>query len=201
MTTPDKRKIDEFWTWFRSIAASLVANVENSTLLQELDTKINRLGSDLSWEIGPGGCEPWQLVISPNLSRDLRPRAQEIISYAPVVEGWEFHFAKEAERLGYKLLVERTDGREPIQLDASHWSFVLLRYPDGGQEILLQGDNLASLDDDERWQAAAITLESILGEEVLLDKISEFELVDELEPRFAEKRKPIQRLRETVLAA
>lgn len=67
--------------------------------------------------------------------------------------------------------------------------------------MLLQGDNVTSLDDDERWQAAAITLESILGEEVLLDKIGEFELVDELEPRFAEKRQPIQRLRETVLAA
>lgn len=76
-----------------------------------------------------------------------------------------------------------------------------MRYPDGSHELLLQGENLPPLDDDDRWQAAAITLESILGEDVLLDKINEFELVDELEPRFAEKRKPIQRLRETVLAA
>ncbi|HEY6305023.1 MAG TPA: hypothetical protein VI488_01030 [Candidatus Angelobacter sp.] len=76
-----------------------------------------------------------------------------------------------------------------------------MRYPDGSHEILLQGDDLSPLDDDERWQAAAITLESILGEDLLLDKVKEFELVGELEPRFAEKRKPIQRLRETVLAA
>ncbi|HLJ25433.1 MAG TPA: hypothetical protein VKY85_01865 [Candidatus Angelobacter sp.] len=75
-----------------------------------------------------------------------------------------------------------------------------MRYPDGAQELLLRGNNLTSLDDDERWQAAAITLESILGEEVLLEKIDEFELVDQLEPCFAEKRKPIQHLRETVLA-
>jgi hypothetical protein len=201
MAIGDKRKIDEFWTWFRSIAAPLAANVENSPLLEELDLRIRKLDSELSWEVGPGSCEPWQLVISPNLDRDLRPRAEEIISSAPVVGGWEFHSARRPKEWNYKLLMERPDGREPVQLDASNWSFVLLRYPDGGQELLLQGDNLASLNDEERWQAAAITLESILGEEVLLDKISEFELVDQLEPRFAEKRKPIQRLRETVLAA
>lgn len=200
MTIRDKQKTDEFWTWFRSIAASLVANVENSPLLEELDVRIRELDSELSWEVGPGSCEPWQLVISPNLDRDLWPRAEEIISSAPVVEGWEFHSARRPKEWDYKLLMERPDGREPVQLDASHWSFVLLRYPDGGLELLLQGDNLASLDDDERWQAAAITLESILGEEVLLDKISEFELVDQFEPRFEEERKPIQRLREVVLA-
>lgn len=201
MTITDKRKIDEFWAWFRSIAAPLAANIENSPLLEELDARIHDLDSELSWEVGPGSHEPWQLVISPNLDRDLRPRTQEIISHAPVVQGWEFHAARRPKEWDYKLLMERADGRDPVQLDASRWGFVLLRYPDGGQEVLLQGDNLSSLDDDERWQAAAITLESILGEEVLLDRISDFELVDQFEPRFAEKRKPIQHLRETVLAA
>jgi hypothetical protein len=197
----DKRKIGEFWIWFRSIATSLAASVENSALLQELDARMRELDPELSWEVGPGSCEPWQLVISPNLDRDLRPRAQEIISRAPVVQGWEFHSARRPKDWDYKLLMERSGGREPVQLDTSQWGFVLLRYPDGGQEILLQGDNLSSLENDERWQAAAIALESILGEDLLLDKIDEFELVDQLEPRFAEKRRPIQRLRETVLAA
>lgn len=161
---------------------------------------MRELDSELSWEVGPGSCEPWQLVISPNLDRDLRPKAQEIISHAPVVQGWEFHSARRPKEWDYQLLMKRSDGREPVQLDASRWAFVLLRYPDGEQEVLLQGDNLSALDEDERWQAAAITLESILGEELLLDKISEFGLVDRLEPRFAEKRRPIQRLRETVRA-
>jgi hypothetical protein len=48
----DKQKIDEFWTWFRSIAASLAANVENSPLLEELDLRMRKLDSELSWEIG-----------------------------------------------------------------------------------------------------------------------------------------------------
>lgn len=196
-----ERSIGEFWNWFRNIAALLAANVEERSLLQQLDARIRVLDSALSWEIGPGGCEPWQLVISPNLNRDLRSKAREIISLAPVIQGWEFHSGRRPKDWDYRLAMERSDGRGPVQLDASGWEFVLLRYPDGGQEVLLQGDNLSSLDDDERWQAAAITLESILGEEVLLDRIAEFELVDQLEPRFAQKRKPIQRLREMVLGS
>jgi hypothetical protein len=196
----EDRRINEFWIWFRSVAAALATDIQNHALLEELDGRVKRLDSSLSWEVGPGANEPWQLVISPNLDRDLLPKAQEIISRAPVIPNWEFYSARRPKDWDYKLLMERSDGRDPVQLDTSGWGFVLLQYPDGAQEILLQGDNIAQLDDDERWQAAAITLESILGEDVLLDKINEFELMDELESRFAEERQPIQRLRQTVLA-
>ena len=63
---------------------------------------------------------------------------------------------------------------------------------------MLQATNLPPLDDDERWQAAAIVLESILGEDVLLERINEFELTDRLDQSFAEKIKPIQQLRSVV---
>ena len=65
--------------------------------------------------------------------------------------------------------------------------------------MLLSGKDLPDLNDDERWQAAAMTLESILGEEELLNKISEFELVNQLEARFAAQERPIQHLRKAVL--
>ncbi len=44
-----------------------------------------------------------------------------------------------------------------------------------------------------------MTLESILGEEELLNRIKEFELVNQLEPRFASEERPIQYLRKAVL--
>jgi hypothetical protein len=200
MTMSDKEKIDEFWTWFCTIATQLGANIENSPALEELDARIRKLDSELSWEVGPGSCEPWQLVISPNLDRDLRPRAQEIISHAPVIQGWEFHSARRPKEWDYLLVMERSEG-EPVRLDVSGWNFILLRYPDGRQEVLLQGNSLPGLNANERWQVAAITLESILGEELLLDKIHDFELVEQLESRFVEKRRPIQQLRQAVLAA
>jgi len=132
---------------------------------------------------------------------NLRQRTQEIVSQAPVLEGWEFYSARRPKDWDYKFVMERSDGRGSIELDASDWGFVLLQYPDGAREVLLQGNNLPALDDDERWQAAAMTLEGILGEEVILEKINEFELADQLEPRFAAQQRPIQGLREAVVGA
>jgi hypothetical protein len=197
----DKEKIEDFWSWFSGIAVSLATDIESPSLLEELDTRVRGLDSKLSWEVGPGSSEPWQLVISPDLNRDLRQKAREIVSRAPVLEGWEFYSARRPKDWDYKFVMERSDGRESIQLDASDWGFVLLQYPDGAHEVLLQGNDLPALDDDERWQAAAVTLEGILGEEVLLEKINEFELVDRLETRFAAQQRPIQSLREAVIGA
>ncbi|HWZ46191.1 MAG TPA: hypothetical protein VNW97_22150 [Candidatus Saccharimonadales bacterium] len=194
-------KVKYFWAWFSSMSASLAADIGNPSLLEELDARVRELDSMLSWEVGPGSSEPWQLVISPNLNRDLRQRSQEIISCAPVLEGWEFYSARRPKDWDYKFVMERSDGRESIELDASAWFFVLLQYPDGVREVLLQGNNLPALDDDERWQAAAVTLEGILGEELILENIDEFELMDRFEPRFVVQQRPIQGLREAIVGA
>ena len=194
----ENTQITEFWSWFRRIASSLARDLENPLVLEDLDTRIHELGSNLSWEVGPGSQEPFQLVISPNLDRELQERAREIISRAPVIQGWEFYSARRPKDWDYKFVMHRAGGREPVQLDASAWGFVLLQYPDGGREVLLQGNTLPLLDDDERWQAAAIALENILGEEVLLDRINQFELVNHLDHRFAGQARPIQLLRKAV---
>jgi len=193
---PKKRKnqVSEFWDWFRDVADALAANVENSSLLTKLDSRVRNLDPNLSWEIGPGLSKPWQLVISPNLNRDLRERAREIVARAPTLRAWEFHTARQPKEWNYKLEL----GGDKVPVDASDWTFVLLKYPNGVHEILLRGKGLPPLSDDERWQAAAITLESILGEDMVLDRVDEFELVDKLEPRFAESERPIQHLREAV---
>jgi len=202
MPNPESAQILEFWTWFSKIASSLSADIQNPSLLEELDSRLAHLNSKLSWEIGPGSSEPWQLIISPNLDTGLRQTAMDIISHAPVLEGWEFYPARRPKEWDYKFCIERT-GREAelIELDAAGWGFVLLEYPDGKHEVLLQANNLPELDGDERWQAAAIVLESILGEEVLMNTIDEFELLDQLEPRFAQRRQSIQGLRAAVLGS
>jgi hypothetical protein len=192
--TRHQTRINEFWSWFCDIAEALAGNVENSTLLKDFDGRVRDLDPKLSWEIGPGLSKPWQLVISPNLDRDLREEARAIVACAPVLPAWEFHAARQPKKWHYKLEL----GGDKLPLDVSGWTFVLLRYPDGGHEVLLKGEGLPPLSDDERWQAAAITLESILGEDLFLDRVNEFELVDELEPRFAERERPIQQLREAV---
>ena len=193
---PGKRAsgIDEFWRWFCEVAAALETNVVPPALLKELDDRVRNLDPELSWEIGPGLSKPCQLVISPNLSRDLREEAREIVTRAPILPAWEFHAARQRKEWQYKLKL----GDDHLSIDASRWTFVLLRYPDGDHEVLLKGTDLPSLSGDERRLAAAITLESILGEDLILDRVSQFELVYSLEPQFAEKERPIQSLREAL---
>lgn len=201
MTQPDKTQptmVIAFWIWFESIAVPLRNNFQNALILEELEARIRELDPNLSWEIGPGSNETCQFVISPNLDVGLREKAREIIVHAPVLAGWEFYSARRPKDWNYHFVIQRQEGKDQLALNASDWKFVFLEYPDGIHEVLLQGNNLPSLDDDERWQAAAVVLESILGEELLMDRIDEFQLVDQLEPRFEARKRPIQELRDVL---
>jgi len=75
---------------------------------------------------------------------------------------------------------------------------VLLKYPDGKNEILLRAEGQMKLTKRQRKLAATIVLESILGEETLLDCVDDFQLVEKLEPRLSKMLRPIQRLRDAV---
>lgn len=188
----------EFWNWFQLVAPSLAADLTSKQLLADLDAQIRELNPSLSWEVGPGRRKPLQLVISPNLDRSLRAVARKIISLAPELSEWEFHGARQVKNWDYRVEIRAGQGGGPIELDASNWTFVLLKYPDGTHEVLLRGTGAMSLSDEERWHVAAIVLESVIGEELLLDRIDEFDLVDELEPRFASQQRPITVLRQAL---
>jgi hypothetical protein len=75
---------------------------------------------------------------------------------------------------------------------------VLLKYPEGTNEILLRAENVTGVTNQQRKLAATIVLESILGEETLLDSVDEFQLVKELEPHFRRRQRPIRFLRDAV---
>ncbi len=193
--------LNEFWDWFRNNAGALATDAESPALLAELDRRIRNLDPRLSWEIGPGRSRSRQFVISPNLDRDLRTVTRRIVSHAPGLRDWEFHATRQPKEWDFKFELERTSDSKTIQLDASGWTFVLLQYPDGIREILLKGTRLPLLTEDEREQSAQIVLESVLGEDILIDVVDEFELVDELEPQFAKLERPIQLLREAVMGS
>lgn len=194
-----KRAIDEFWQWFRANAAAFTSDFENPILLRELDREITKLDPGLSWEIGPGLLRPLQLVISRDFDRDLIDAARSIVAEAADLGDWEFYPARQPKRWNYKFELSSQGNDGPICLDATDWTFVLLQHPVGTREILLKGVELPLLTDEERWRVAAIVLESVLGEDVLLNRVNEFDLVDEFEPSFASKAQPIQRLRAAVV--
>jgi hypothetical protein len=192
--TPTTKESHEFWRWFRENAEAIATRPTNAAILEDLDRRLRDLDPRLSWEIGPGLNKPWQFVISPNLNRNLRGVARSIISRAPVLDDWEFHSGRQPKDWNYSFEIESTDGGRKKRVSAAGWTFVLLQYPDGIHEILFKAEDSRILNADERSQAAAIVLESVLGEDMLLDAVDDFELVDELEPRFVGKQRPIEEL-------
>ena len=198
MRTRQARSSTEFWSWFRLTSEAIALNPHDSALLAELDVRVRRLGPKLSWEIGPGLSKPWQLVISPSLNPDLRELAKSIVAASPALRDWEFHSARQPKKWDFKFELEDPKGRVPKELDVSTWKFVLLKYPDGKNEILLRADGQTKLTRKQRKLAATIVLESILGEEMLLDCVDDFQLVEKLETRLSKMLRPIQRLRDAV---
>jgi hypothetical protein len=198
MSTKQARSSSEFWSWFRLTSDAIALNPHDSALLAELDVRVRRLGPKLSWEIGPGLSKPWQLVISPSLNPDLRELTKAIVSASPALRDWEFHSARQPKKWDFKFELEDPKGCGPKELDASIWQFVLLKYPDGKNEILLRAEGKTKLTKKQRKLAATIVLESILGEETLLDCVDDFQLVEKLEPRLSKMLRPIQRLRDAV---
>lgn len=192
-------RLNEFWDWFEEISVALSADPNNGKLLGELDHRITEIDRRLTWEIGPGEREEWQLVISPNLNRDLRALARRVVSHAPSIENWEFHSARLPKDWDYKFELDAEDGSIVKHFDASRWTFVLLEYPDKGHEVLLKSPSAASLSADQRDCAASIVLVAVLGEDLFLDYVEWYDLVEEFEPRFAKKQKPVALLRDAVL--
>jgi hypothetical protein len=188
--------VSELWSWFRKNANELADNYANSSLLDHLDIRVRRINPQLSWEIGPGISKPLQFVVSPNLDRSLSEIARAVVSDAPKLREWEFHSARQPKKWNYK--VELSNGKTALPMDASAWTFMLLKYPDGTREVLLKASSGANLTRKQRETAAAIVSESVLGEELLLHSVDEFDLVEKLPARFKNKERPIRLLLDAV---
>jgi hypothetical protein len=192
----ERRKTEEFWRCFESVSAGLLAGTRDALLLTELSNHLKAIHPGLIWETGPGKSKRCQLTISPNLDKNLRETAKNIVSAAPALEDWEFHHARQARKWDYQLLLDADSG-SPLEIDASGWVFVVEEYPHGNYQVLLHGGSLPPLTEDQRRQAAVEALLHLVGEEVVLDKVIDFGLIDNLAP-VALKAKPLWLLRETI---
>jgi hypothetical protein len=191
--SPSDSLVEAFWQRFACIADQLRRTPEDAFLLRALDAWVRELHPSVSWEIGPGKHAAWQLAISPSLHPELLPVTRKVVSRAPAIREWEFYSTRQPKEWDLRFELQQEPG-PPLAIDASDWTYVLLRYPDGRYEVVLHGTNISSLDRDARDQAAAITIEGILGEEPMLGAIDAFELTDELDPELAGRARPIRTL-------
>lgn len=162
----------EFWEWFASNAAQLALCPEDENLIKGLDDRIHSTWPQLSWEIGPDVGGGWQLTLSPNLNPSLQQMAANAVSEAPVVPGWKFYAHRQRKQWDGQFEMESKG--QTIRLDTTKWRFALIRHPNQETEIKLYSPETHSLEPDDRWHAAAIALEGILGERRMLEKVKHF---------------------------
>jgi len=182
MNNIDLLIINKFWSWFLSIYNDLGENFENERLLHALDKQILSLG-DFAWEIGPGINKLNQLVISPGGDLDLLPSTKKIISYAINLPDWEFFYVKPPKQWNLMFEFEDENGIL-IDIDATEWKYLLLKYDDEMFEIVIQTHDLLKFNEDDQHNASEILLDGILGEEARMMFISNVSVVGEFEERY-----------------
>lgn len=190
--------IKKFWDWFSAHHNDFGEYFDNEELLSELDHKITDLG-DFVWEIGPGINANNQLVISPGGDLDLLSNTKQIISCTKAVPNWEFHYAKPPKQWDFIFDLEKFDGSQ-VQIDASQWKYVLLKYDDGMFEIIIQTPDLKKLDEEEKLIASEILLDGILGEEKRMLLICDIDVVEEFEMQYANKSNDITKLSDQLIS-
>lgn len=173
-----------FWQWFSNHHKELGENFDNEKALVELDNQILDLG-DFAWEIGPGIKGKNQLVISPGGNISLLPITKQIIANATNIPGWVFCYAKPPKQ--WQLLYDfRKENGDVIEIDASKWKYVLVRYEEGF-EIIIQTNDLTNLSKEDKLIASEILLDGILGEEFRMLHITYIDIVEVVDHQYVNK--------------
>ena len=183
---------ERFWSWFCKNLTAIEHNYNDAAVVDELDKEVSLAWPELSWEIGPDASGGWYFALSPNLDIAKRDMARWAIQTAPRVPGWKFYPARQRKEWSGRFKISTSKGA--MEINAGTWEFVLLRYADGETEVFLIGPEALLLSEDERWHAAAVVVEGLLGEAYVLEKKLTFFLSGAPEERFFGRQKPIQYL-------
>ncbi len=177
--------ITAFWVWFSENCQSFGNHFENTALIKELDKRVSGLGN-LTWEVRPGKKSAKALVISPNGNLELLPLTKQIVANATACAGWAFYYAKPPKtwELIFKI---KTQDSMWVEIDASGWEYILLRYEDGMFEIVLKALAIYELNDGDKQVAAEILLDGVMGEELRMTTICSVDIVLEFEDAYQDK--------------
>jgi hypothetical protein len=175
---PPDADIQDFWAWVQTIADELAEDLENGAIIETLNRRVSRLG-DISWEVGPGRHAENALTLTPDGDPAKLAVTKHIITFAPSVAGWEFYPAKPAKDWNLMFSIETENG-DIVDVDARTWRYVLFRFPDDTFDLILSQDGLAPVGEDDRYTAAVIVVDGLLGEEVRMALIDTIEPVEAL---------------------
>lgn len=158
-------------------------------MIDELDSEVRALGP-ISWELGPGMQNNWRLTLTPDGDRALLPLTAAIVARAPEIVGWEVASSRQPREWDLTFSMSLSSG-DTVEIDARSWNYVLWRFSDGSLDIKIGLDGVTSLSDEDRYRAAVIVLDGLLGEERRLEKLETIEVVTRLESDELSRATPI----------
>lgn len=181
--------IDAFWSWFCGIAGRLEASFDTPALLRQLDHEVRKLGN-LAWELGPGVGAENALTLSPDGDPELLQLTERIVARAPALPRWELFDSRQPREPAYVFSLGG-GASDDLAIDASGWRYALLRYRDGGIGLVLEQGNLAGASEADRYLAACILVDGLLGERRRLRWVTDVQPVRALADDLAAKANPV----------
>ena len=172
------KEIKKFWLWLVKNDALIRrvldegSEAKKAELTNYFDEKILSLGR-LSWEINKGEWKRYAFVLSPNRDFELLRLTKKIIKAAPVMDHWEFEYAKKSNPSpeSFKLYDNNLD---PVIINPDTWQLELK-----DKSVMVKAEELKTLDDETREHAMDLVVTAIYGEEFRILNIKEIEYIQE----------------------
>jgi hypothetical protein len=157
--------IEAWWQAFTAKAGEFDKLLRRSAdLSQFMEETLQAIHPDLMWEFGPAvRTKGHRLIITPETNRWLRPLVRTILHRAPKLEGWEFYPYRLPEDPEQTALAVK--GRVGLNIDGATVDASVA--PGRKIDLFYSFPKLAKKSEDERMQAAFVTTEVLLGEQVL----------------------------------
>jgi len=191
-----KPKYSDFWQWFLKNRFEFEVSNFKEESIQDMDNRILTMG-DFAWEIGPGKLKRFSLSISPGGDKLLIGKTKEIVAEAPILNDWEFNYAKpEKEWDNY---FESIWKNRKVEIEISSWKYILYKYEKGVYDIEIFPFGIKSemlLDKDHMQGLAEMVVQSLIGEEKRLTRINGIEVRTDLPLTFESKETSILLLKE-----
>lgn len=173
-------EIRSFWGWFQEHVSTLEVMIDESAvsdLSSLIGSAVASLTDLIGWEVGPGIGDEYQLAFTLNGSLANLKFAQTVISYAPVMVGWEFYAGRPPKIWNLTISMLNKNGQE-IQIDARNWKYTLVGFDNCSFfDITIDAPNLTRLDGAAQIQAVTIIMQGLLGEVEFLKLIDRIEVI------------------------
>jgi hypothetical protein len=186
-------KIDRWWNAFEKRVPKLdelFRRKRDWDLPRWMAKYLQSINRHLMWEYGPNPEGGYQLIITPENRKYLRPLVETVLERAPPLGGWQFLGHRPPEPLGDAIdtVKARTD------CDISDCRVQVRRGGTHGLELLYHMPDCFSPDDEVAIASAGVATECLLGEETLDHWVDAVRVTPEEE---AGRWLSLERLRET----